>query len=470
MAAVLLLLIWVQPTTAQLVTTLAGGGPSGQESGFQDGVGTAALFWGPGDAAISSANGKVYVCDSENNVLRAVSLDGSVTTIAGGGPGAPGSQDGVGTAAGLYGPFGAATSPTWDGVYFSDRNNNKLRFCEPASGSACQVRTAVGGGASGSQGGSADGVGTAALFYEPNGVAITTSGSIFVTDSGNNKIRFILFQSGTFTVSTLAGGGAGGTDPGSSDGLGTAALFSAPYAVACDAAGAYAYVADSSNNKVRVIEAASGVVTTLAGGGASGNLSGATDGFGTAALFRGPEGIALDEVGGVLYVADVANNKLRAVTLAGDVTTLAGGGEGGTAPGSTDGYGTAALFAGPYGVSIGGGMLYVADYSNNKIRVVVLPTPSASPSPSPSFSPTATPTLTPTPSANPSGTRQQPPTAAAPASAAPAIAGACVGALALAGAAFALGVRVGRGGAQRQGQGAASKIDAAPLLFAALGE
>ena len=462
MAAIFAIVLLSRACTAQLVTTLAGGGPTGNESGFQDGVGTAALFQAPGSAAISTANGKVYVGDANNNVLRAVSLDGMVTTIAGGGPNAPGSQDGVGTAAGLSEPFGAVTSPTWDKVYFSDRNNNKLRFCEPASGSACQVRTAVGGGASGSQSGSADGVGTAALFNDPIGIATTTAGNFYVADRFNNKLRFIIFHDDTYTVSTLAGGGAGGTDPGSTDGLGTAALFLGPYAVACDAAGAFAYVADSGNHKVRVIEAASGVVATLAGGGASGIQWGATDGFGTAALFDFPEGIALDEAGGILYVADVVNHKLRAVTLAGVVTTLAGGGTGGREPGSTDGYGTAALFSEPYGVSIGGGMLYVADLINNKIRAVVLPTPTASPSPSPS------PTATPTPSAPPSGTPRQPPAAAAPASAAPAIAGACVGALVLAGVAFALGVRIGE--ARQQRRGGPSKIDAAPLLFAASGE
>ena len=469
MAAIFAVALLSHACTAQLVTTLAGGGSSGQEPGFQNGVGTSALFQLPGGAAISIANRKVYVCDMYNNALRAVTLDGTVTTIAGGGHGAAGSQDGMGTAAGLNGPSVAATSPAWAGVFFSDQYNHKLRFCNPVSGSVCEVRTAVGGGATGSQSGSVDGEGTAALFSYPFGVAISTNGNIFVADTENCKIRFIVFQNDAFSVTTLAGGGAGGTDAGSADGLGTAALFQEPCNVACDAAGAYVYVADTNNNKVRVIEAASGMVTTLAGGGASGTEGGASDGVGTAALISGPQGIALDEARRILYVADVGNNKLRAVTLAGVVTTLAGGGVSGTDAGYTDGYGTAALFSWPFDVSFGGDILYVADFNNNKIRAVALLTPTASHSPSPSFSlsATPTPTPTPTPSSTPSGIPRQPPAAAAPASTAPAIAGACVGALALAGAAFALGVRIREARQQHRGS---SKIDAAPLLFAASGE
>ncbi|MDD5762115.1 MAG: hypothetical protein PHP88_06335, partial [bacterium] len=150
---------------------------------------------------------------------------------------------------------------------------------------------------------------------------------------------------------------------GSTDGTGTAARFSSPYGITTD--GTYLYVADSGNNTIRKIVISSGAVTTLAG---TAGYSGYADGTGAAARFYIPYGITMD--GNYLYVADSGNNTIRKIVISsGAVTTLAG-----TAgsSGSTDGTGTAARFYDPYGITTDGTYLYVVDSGNNTIRKIVI--------------------------------------------------------------------------------------------------
>jgi prepilin-type processing-associated H-X9-DG protein len=158
-------------------------------------------------------------------------------------------------------------------------------------------------------------------------------------------------------VSTLAGSGSG-----FADGSGTSASFNYPTGVALDGAG-NVYVADSNNNRIRKVSP-SGVVSTLAG---SGNYAFA-DGSGTSASFRNPQGVALDGAGNV-FVADFSNNRIRKVSPSGVVSTLAGSASGNW--GFADGSGTSASFNYPTGVALdGAGNVYVADFSNNRIRKV----------------------------------------------------------------------------------------------------
>ena len=165
--------------------------------------------------------------------------------------------------------------------------------------------------------GSTDGTGSAARFNNPNGIAVDTSGNVYVVDTGNFTIRKITPAG---VVTTFAGFPLAS---GSSDGTGSAARFTSPAGVAVDTAGNL-YVTDS--NSVRKITPA-GVVTTLAG---TIGATGSTDATGSAARFNGAAGIAVDPSTGNIYVADQSNFKVRRVSPAGVVTTLAGTGTRGT--------------------------------------------------------------------------------------------------------------------------------------------
>ncbi|MFM8982799.1 MAG: putative Ig domain-containing protein, partial [Spartobacteria bacterium] len=203
-----------------------------------------------------------------------------------------------------------------------------------------------------------DGQGEEASFYSPFSVARDASGNLYVADTYNHRIRKITASG---VVTTLAGGGGSGNyGEGYADGQGTSASFYWPTGVAVDGSG-NVYVADSGNNRIRKITA-SGLVSTLAG---SGNWAFA-DGQGTSAAFSYPNGVAVDGSGNV-YVADNSNHRVRKITAAGVVTTLAGSGS----QGSTNGNGTSASFNYPTGVTVdGSGNVYVADRNNNRIRKI----------------------------------------------------------------------------------------------------
>ena len=209
----------------------------------------------------------------------------------------------------------------------------------------------------GSSQGSVDGTGTGANFYYPLSVAvIPSSGMIVVADTFNNRIRLVNPASGV--VTTLAGSG----NYDFADGTGTGASFRRPGAVAVTSTGDI-IVSDSDNHRIRLVTLA-GVVTTLAG---SGNYDFA-DGTGAGASFRLPRGLAVTSTG-VIVVADAENNRIRLVTLAGVVTTLAG-----SSGGFADGTGTGATFASPTGVAItSSGVLVVSEQGNHRIRLVTYP-------------------------------------------------------------------------------------------------
>jgi len=200
--------------------------------------------------------------------------------------------------------------------------------------------------------GSFNGTSTVARFNFPTGVCVDSAGNVFVAD--NNSIRKVTSAG---IVTTLAGreGFAGHVD-----GTGSDARFYSPSGVAVDSAGNI-FVGDGPDYTIRKVTSA-GVVTTLAGlAGFDGN----TDGTGTVARFGFPHGVAIDSAGNI-FVADTFNNSIRKVTSSGVVTTLAGGSNG-----STDGTGSAAQFAYPYGVTVdSAGNVFVADRNNHTIRKV----------------------------------------------------------------------------------------------------
>ncbi len=204
--------------------------------------------------------------------------------------------------------------------------------------------------------GSANGTRSLARFDQPEGVALDDAGNIYLADYNGCTIRKV---TPIGEVTTLAGRAYA---PGMADGTGSVARFSCPTGVAIDNAGDV-FLADAANNTIRKV-APDGQVTTLAG---RAEVSGTADGTGKTARFNWPTGVAVDSAG-IVYVADMANNTIRRVTSAGEVTTLAGlAGQ----AGSADGTGNAAGLNGPYSVAIdGAGNIIVADTYNHTIRRV----------------------------------------------------------------------------------------------------
>jgi DNA-binding beta-propeller fold protein YncE len=403
-------------TSAGVVTTLAGGGPvTGYDAGRADGSGTAALFNTPSGLGTDSS-GNVFVADYRNNLIRKVTSSGTVSTIAGAGGVAgsldgsgyivapslfwrptnlatdasgniyiadtygdtirkiapdgtmitvagnsnlAGTADGVGSAANFNGPTGIAVDSAGV-IYVTDTYNHSVRQIMPDG-----TVTTIAGTAGTS--GSADGTGIAALFNLPSGIAIdNAANAIYVADYGNHTIRRI--DRSNWVVTTYAGTA---TVPGSADGMGTSASFDFPRDIAYDPSSGNLVVADTGNQTIRRI--ASGYVTTIAG---STGTNGAVDAAGSSARFDAPSGVAVDSSGNI-YVADANNDTIRKVTPAGAVTTI--GGTAGVA-GSVDGAGSAARFDHPMGVAVdASGNVYVADYNNNTIREGLLPGGSGSP-------------------------------------------------------------------------------------------
>ena len=226
-------------TPGGIVSTLAGSGTAGSA----EGDGTAAQFNSPRAVAVD-ATGNVYVADGINNKIRKITPTGTVSTLAG--SGAYGFADGDGINAKFYFPKGIALDASGN-LYVADDINHRIRKVTPTG----TVTTLAG-----STSGSGDGSGITAQFHNPRGVALDAAGNVYVADAGNHRIRMI---TPTGTVSTIAGSTLGVTE-----GIGTAAKFNSPAGLAVDASGNI-YVADDENERIRKITSG-GVVSTLAGG------------------------------------------------------------------------------------------------------------------------------------------------------------------------------------------------------------
>jgi len=307
-------------------------------------------------AAVLDSQGNLLVADTYNHTIRKITREGVATTLAGKAK-VSGRSDGTGTSAFFNLPTGL-TIDSSDNLYVADHDNNTIRKVTP-DGIVTTI-AGVAGLSGGNDTAAASGTNSSvqATFNGPSGIAIDSTGQLYVADQFNNTIRLVTTAG---VVSTIAGSTRA---KGFKDGTGTAALFNQPTSIARISDTVFC-VADSQNNTIRKVTSA-GVVTTLAG---KAPLAGKLDGTGNTARFRIPTGVAVSgaatgnaaaSASTKIFVTDQGNHTIRLVTPAGVVTTI--GGVAGT-KGAADG-----SFYYPRGLAVGtDGVLYVADRYNHRI-------------------------------------------------------------------------------------------------------
>jgi uncharacterized protein (TIGR03437 family) len=300
-------------------------------------------------------NFNVYIADTLNNVVRKVSTNGTISNYAGNG-GAGNSGDGsAATSAQLHGPQGLAVDASGN-LYIADTMNAKVRKVS-ASG---VISTVAGTGTAGY--GGDGGAAASAQLNVPIGVAVDSTGNLYIADFGNSRVRKV---SGN-NISTVAGNGAFGYS--GDGGAAVKAQLNGPQGVAVDAAGNL-YIADTENNAIREVTAG-GLIATVAGNGIAG-YSG-DGGPATSAQVGNPVGVAVDAAANIFTVD--ASNRVRQVYPNGLIATIAGNGNRGYT--GDGGLATQAQLNAPSAIALFGnglqpmGAVYVADSANNAVRLL----------------------------------------------------------------------------------------------------
>jgi sugar lactone lactonase YvrE len=334
--------------------------------GYTDATGTAAQFRfaTPSGIAVDTA-GNAFVTDPLNNVIRKISPTGVVTTFAGQLSGANGSANGLGTAASFSVPQGIAIDAAGN-LYVADTGNQIIRRI--TAGGLVSTLAGTAGVA-----GYVNSTGAGAQFRSPLGVAVDRAGpggaavNVYVADTQNNVIRKIVVASQA--VTTYAGALPVSNAPapaGNLDGQDNVPQFNAPSGITADASGLVVYVTDTGNHSIRrlISDGITVLVNTPAGNG----FSAYAEGTGSSAAFSSPSGIATD-IGGNLLVSDTMNQVIRVVT--GTSTALYAGTP--TIAGSTDGVAlNGSQFNRPTGIAVDSlNNVYVVDSLNAMVRKVI---------------------------------------------------------------------------------------------------
>ena len=340
---------WVEAATG-IVTTLAGNGTAGFSG--DGGPATSAGLNFPRRVAVD-ASGNLFISDTNNGRIRRVDAStGFISTVAGDGtPGFSG-DGGLATNTSLNAPWDVAVDASGN-LYIADTQNHRIRRVDSATGF---ISTVAGNGTPGFSGDG--GLATSASLINPSGVAVDASGNLFIADDLNHRIRRV--DASTGTITTVAGTGtntfSGAGGPATSAGL------NFPRRVAVDASGNL-FISDTSNGRIRRVDASTGIITTVAGTGTF-TFSG-DGGPATSASLKSPLSVVLDASGN-LFIADTQNNRIRRVnTATGIIGTVAGGGVGDGGPA------TSASLAFPEGAAVdASGNLFIADRINHRFRKV----------------------------------------------------------------------------------------------------
>jgi sugar lactone lactonase YvrE len=349
-----------------IITTVAGNGATAYAG--DGGAATNASLAGPSDIAFDAV-GDLFISDTAHNRVRKVDTNGIITTVAGNGQGYPiliepvvdAGDGGPATNALVNSPVGLNLDALGN-LYIADFYNFRIRRVATNG----IITTFAGAGLGGAGDG---GPATNASLSLPTGVALDSTGNLYIADRNHARIRKVDTNG---IISTVAGNGAA-TYAGDG-GPATNTSLCGPTGVAFDAFGNL-YIADLGNNRIRKVDT-NGIISTVAGIG-PGATSGSYSGDGGAATNAGlyyPADVALDAIGN-LYIADGGNNRVRRVDANGMITTVAGIGPSGT-DGRYSGDGAAATNASlfdPSGVALDAvGNLYIADTHNERIRKVLL--------------------------------------------------------------------------------------------------
>ncbi|HEX4999896.1 MAG TPA: NHL repeat-containing protein, partial [Terriglobia bacterium] len=297
-------------------------------------------------AVTSDGSGGFYFA-SQSRVYH-VTSGGVISAVVGTGVPGFGGDGGPAILAQLRAPYGLAVSS--GDLYVADTDNNRIR---KVSGGVISTVAGTGTPGFGGDGNAA----ISAQLNHPTGVAVDGSGNLYIADQNNHRIRKVTAGG---TISTVAGTGTGGFNGDAQ--TATTAQLKYPEDVTVDGSGNL-YIADQFNHRVRKVTG--GMIDTVAGTG-TGGFSG-DDNTATSAQLFYPDGVAVDGSGN-LYIADLANYRVRKVS-GGVITTVAGNGSYGFS--GDGGSATSAQLHEPYGVALdGSGNLYIADYNSDRIRKV----------------------------------------------------------------------------------------------------
>jgi hypothetical protein len=320
-------------------------------------------------AGVSADDGTVYVSNTGDNVVSTLE-SGNATTFAGSLEGSGEHGDGLNAgSATLYQPAGTAEDAKGD-VFIADSADNVVREITPDG----VIHRLAGTGRAGSA--LRFGQASDSELDHPEAVAVNASGDVFVADTYNNRVLEVTPRG---RIEVVAGNGRAGYR--GDNGPGIFAELNQPAGVAVDAKGNL-YIADSANNVIRRVDAATRIITTVAGDYAAGEAGGGLGGFSgdggpaTSAQLNDPQGVAVDGAGD-LFIADTFNNAVREVTPAGVISTVVNHSKGGAIPaagGESSGKApTTSHLNSPYAVAVdqSTGILYIADTGNSEIAEVL---------------------------------------------------------------------------------------------------